>query len=76
MASLAASEQLRPLMMVFAFIIGQSVTGLIAFFLVVAASSDGLFSCWLGRWGLWHIVDGLRAFGLLSSNIHWLLLRR
>ena len=49
--------------------VGQSVIGLDGILLSCRCIFDGLFSCWLGRWGLWHIVDGLRAFGLLSSNI-------
>ena len=49
--------------------IGQSVIGLDGILLSTCCIFDGLFSCWLSRWGLWHIVDGLRALGLLSSNI-------
>ena len=49
--------------------VGQSVIGLDGILLSCRCIFDGLFCCWLGRWGLWHIVDGLRAFGLLSSNI-------
>ena len=49
--------------------IGQSVIGLDSIFLSCRCIFDGLFSCWLGRWGLWHIVDGLRALGLLSSDV-------
>ena len=49
--------------------VGQSVIGLDSIFLSCRCIFDGLFSCWLGRWGLWHIVNGLRALGLLSSDI-------
>ena len=49
--------------------VGQSVIGLDSIFLSCRCIFDGLFSCWLGRWGLWHIVDGLRALGLLSSDV-------
>ena len=49
--------------------VGQSVIGLDGILLSSCCIFDGLFSCWLGRWGLRHIFDGLRALGLLSSNI-------
>ena len=49
--------------------VGQSVIGLDGILLSSRCIFDGLFSCWLGRWGLRNIVDSLSAFGLLSSNI-------
>ena len=49
--------------------VGQSVIGLDGILLSCRCIFDGLFSCWLGRWGLRHIVDGLRALGLLSSDV-------
>ena len=49
--------------------VGQSVIGLDSIFLSCRCIFDSLFSCWLGGWSLWHCVDGLSAFGLLSSDI-------
>ena len=49
--------------------VGQSVIGLDGILLSCRRIFDGLFSCWLGRWGLRHIVNGLRALGLLSSDV-------
>ena len=49
--------------------IGQSVIGLDGILLSSRCIFDGLFSCWLSRWGLRHIVNDLRALGLLSSDV-------